>query len=43
MIFAGILWGIFLTHNLEQTSWFQCKYDKIPAACEQFQKEEESN
>lgn len=43
MIFAGIIFGMFFTHNIEATSWFQCKYEKIQVACEQYQKEEESN
>jgi len=34
-VIAGILWGVFVTHNVEQTDWFKCKYDKQQSACEQ--------
>lgn len=33
-ILCGILWGVFTTHNVEQTNYFKCKYDKNPVACE---------
>lgn len=33
-VIMGILFGIFFTHNVEQTAYFKCKYDKEPAACE---------
>lgn len=32
-ILIGILWGVFVTHNVEQTDYFKCKYDKIEASC----------
>lgn len=36
---AGILWGIFVTHNVEKTNLFLCKVEKQPAACEALAKE----
>lgn len=34
-LLIGILFGVFFTHNVEQTNLFKCKYDKQQPACEQ--------
>lgn len=34
VLIAGILWGVFVTHNVEQTHYFKCKYDKNESSCE---------
>lgn len=33
MIIGAILWAVFVTHNVEQTDYFKCKYDKIESSC----------
>jgi len=34
ILLAGILWGGFVVHNVEQTDYFKCKYDKIESSCQ---------
>lgn len=33
LLIAGILWGVFMTHNIEQTQYFKCKHDKNVESC----------
>jgi hypothetical protein len=38
LLVAGIFWGSFVTHNIEQSQYFKCNYDKQIQACKALEK-----
>jgi len=40
-ILFAILWGGFVTHNVEQTNFYKCKVEKDKPACVELAKLEE--